>query len=178
LPQKRFAPLVKSSRDKYLSWLLIAFFLVAVGLTSLPSLSAQTTTNSAVVEQVETFYRFHFAHDMGFTADAVKARAPWLSPVLQKICASYFARPGAPDEVPVVDGDPFTNSQEYPKSFQVGAPRVSASTASIPVSFQWADGRKRSVSVALVMQSRRWLIDDIRYPDGSSLRSLIVKKKP
>jgi len=115
---------------------------------------------------------------MGFTADAAKARAAWLSPELQKICASYFALPGMPDEVPVIDGDPFTDSQEYPNSFRVGAPRVSGATALMPVSFQWPDGRKRSVTVELVMNSRRWLIDDIRYSDGRSLRNLISKKKP
>ena len=113
---------------------------------------------------------------MGFTENAAKARPAWLSPELRKICAGYFARPGSPDEVPLIDGDPFTDSQEYPKSFQVGTPRVSGSTASIPVSFQWPDVRKRSVSVKLVMQNRKWLINDIRYSDGTALR-LILKKK-
>jgi len=129
-----------------------------------------------VTDQVQDFYRFHFAHNMAFTPDAVKARSAWLSPRLLEICTAHFASPSAPDEVPIINGDSFTNSQEYPNSFQVGTPSLSNSTALVPVSFQWPDGRKRSLSVALVMQNRKWLIDNIRYPDGSSLHSLISEK--
>jgi hypothetical protein len=48
----------------------------------------------------------------------------------------------------------------------------------MPVTFRWSDGRKRSLSVALVERDRKWLIDDFQYPDGSSLRNLISKGKP
>ena len=59
-----------------------------------------------------------------------------------KICAVYFANPGAPDEVPAINGHPFTNSQEYPYSFQIGASKQSKFTALVSVSFRWPDGRK------------------------------------
>jgi hypothetical protein len=178
LLQKRLAQLAKYFREKYPHTLFTGFWLFAVILASLSSLFAQPSTpESAVADPVQGFYRFHFAHDMGFTPDSVKARSAWLSPALLKICVAYFASPSAPDEVPVINGDPFTNSQEYPNSFQVGTPSLSNSTALIPVSFQWPDGRKRSLSVALVVQNQKWLIDNIRYPDGSSLRSLIAKNK-
>ena len=154
-------------------------WLFTVTVCGLSSLFAQPNApNPVVVDQVTAFYRFHFAHDMGFTRETVKARSAWLTPGLLKICAVYFANPAAPDEVPAIDGDPFTNSQEYPNSFQVGTSKQSKFTALVSVSFRWPDGRKRSLSVALVEQNRKWLIDDVRYPDGSSLRSLIAKSKP
>ena len=57
-----------------------------------------------VVDQVTAFYRFHFAHDMGFTRETVKAPSVWLKPGLLKICAVYFANLGAPDEAPAING--------------------------------------------------------------------------
>jgi len=168
---------VRFFRGKYSGELFTGFWLFAVILAGLSPLFAQPSTSTAVVtDQVQDFYRFHFAHNMAFTPDAVKARSAWLSPRLLEICTAHFASPSAPDEVPIINGDPFTNSQEYPNSFQVGTPSLSNSTALVPVSFQWPDGRKRSLSVALVMQNRKWLIDNIRYPDGSSLNSLISEK--
>jgi hypothetical protein len=55
-----------------------------------------------VVDQVTAFYRFHFAHDMGFTRETVKAPSVWLTPGLLKICAVYFANPGAPMRYPLL----------------------------------------------------------------------------
>ena len=100
------------------------------------------------------------------------------TPELLKICASYFASPAVTDQVPIIDGDPFTDSQEYPNGFEIGIPKQFRSTALVPVTFRWSDGRKGSLSVAVVMQNRKWLINDFKYPDGSSLRSLISKSKP
>lgn len=153
--------------------------LLAVTVAGHSLLSAQSTApNSAVTDQVTAFYRFHFSHEMGFARDAVKARTAWFTPDLLKLCYSYFSRPAVTDQVPDVDGDPFTNSQEYPNTFAIGAPKQIRSTALMPVTFRWSDGRERTLSVALVERNRKWLIDDFQYPDGSSLRSLISKGKP
>ena len=62
---------------------------------------------------------------MGFSEASVRERSAWLAPELVDLCHAYFQKPVHPDEVPDVDGDPFTDSQEYPKSFSVGRPSVS-----------------------------------------------------
>jgi len=50
-----------------------------------------------------------------------------------------FRQPWRPDEVPAINGHPFTNSQEYPSSFQVDASKQSKFTALVSVSFRWPD---------------------------------------
>ena len=137
-------------------------------------LSQSRPSPVAAAEQVQAFYRFHFEHDMGFSPEGVRARSAWLSSQLRKACLSYFAKPTSPDEVPDIDGDPFTNSQEYPKSFEVGTPKVTKATALVPVTFRWADGHSRSVSVALALQGGTWLIDDINYRGEPTLRKLLT----
>ncbi|HEX9147704.1 MAG TPA: hypothetical protein VF958_00955 [Thermoanaerobaculia bacterium] len=82
---------------------------------------------------VRAFYAFHFAHDMAFTPESVRVKNRWLAPVLVDLCESYFRRPASSEEVPEIDGDPFTDSQEYPKRFRVGAARVSGEAARVPV---------------------------------------------
>jgi hypothetical protein len=130
---------------------------------------------SAPATVVRAFYAFHFAHDMAFTPESVRAKADWLAPDLQELCEKYFQRPTSPDEVAPIDGDPFTDSQEYPKSFRVGAARVSGEAAWVPVRLRWSHGPPRSVTVHLVRIARRWRVWDIRFAEGSSLRGLLEK---
>jgi hypothetical protein len=50
----------------------------------------------------------------------VGAKRAWLAPELLDLCKAYFKKPVPADDVPEIDGDPFTDSQEYPKLFRVG----------------------------------------------------------
>ena len=135
-----------------------------------PSPSARTP-----VAAVREFYAFHFAHDMAFTPESVRAKADWLAPDLLELAEKYFERPASPDEAPAIDGDPFTDSQEYPKRFRVGAARVSGEAAWVPVRLVWTHGPSRSVTVHLVRIARRWRVWDVRWSAGSSLRDLLAK---
>jgi hypothetical protein len=137
--------------------------------------------DTVAVAVVRAFYAFHFAHDMGFSAAAVRRRAAWLAPDLLALCRAYFARPSNRDEVPSIDGDPFTDSQEYPRSFRVGAPMAPRSTAPapdtalVPVTLVWSGTERRRLTVVVVAARGSWLIADVRYPDGPSLRHLLVE---
>lgn len=127
---------------------------------------------------VQAFYAFHFSHDMGFDRAAVRARSRWISPDLLAHIGAYFARPSDPNEVPDIDGDPFTDSQEYPRSFQVGVARTQGDTARVPVAMLWPEGDRRVVRVLLVRVSGAWRITDLRYANGEpSLRELLDKGK-
>jgi hypothetical protein len=120
------------------------------------------------------FYAFHFAHDMAFTEASVGRRRRWLSPDLLAGCRAYFARPGKPDEVPAIDGDPFTDSQEYPQGFEVGDATVRGDTARVPVTMTWPRNERRIVTLELARTAGVWLIADVRYASGPTLRERLA----
>lgn len=120
--------------------------------------------------------RAHFAGDMGFTPATVARKAACLSPGLQQDIAAYFMRPAAPDEAPAINGDPFTDSQEYPSRFSLGLARIRGEHAEVPVYLggQGHDGRRQQLTLLLLREpDGGWRIDDLRYADGSALRALL-----
>lgn len=120
---------------------------------------------------VHAFYRYHFAHDMAFTKAAVRLRSQWLAPDLIALCDAYFAAPLPADEVPEIDGDPFTDSQEPPYRFRVGAAKRSGDSAFVPVTFVFPEaGRQRHLTLVLVRAGGVWRIADVRYQYRPSLR--------
>jgi hypothetical protein len=121
---------------------------------------------------VSQFFKIHFSHDMGFTEASLKAKQSWLTKDLYKKLLAELRKPVPKDEVPDVDGDPFTNSQEYPKSFKVTHSSVKGDTALVTVEFLWPDD-KTSVQVALLRTADGWLIDDIIYGKDDTLRKLL-----
>jgi hypothetical protein len=139
--------------------------------------SAERPAASSPGATVRAFRAFHLAHDMAFTPEGVTQRAAWLTPDLVGQCHSYFSRPSAPDEVPEIDGDPFTDTQEYPTAFRVGKATVSGSAARVPVRLQGPWKGRRTVQVELVPVRGSWLIDDIRYESGPSLRALLAAQR-
>lgn len=141
---------------------LLATFLL--GFATLPNVPAKA---------VREFYEFHFAQDMGFTPESVREREKWLAPDLVALCDAYFQRPSSPEEVPAIDGDPFTNSQEYPKTFRVGTARVTGEVARVPVRLYWSAGPPRSVTVHLVRIAGKWMIWDVIPASGPSFRKLL-----
>ena len=124
-------------------------------------------------ETVRALYTYHFAHDKGFTPAGVDERARWLTPDLAAQCRAWFAKPSPPDEVPSIDGDPFTDSQEYPDTFVVGTPTLRGDTALVPVAMRWSSGDRRVVTNVLHRVEGAWRVDDLRYEAGESLRALL-----
>ena len=51
---------------------------------------------------------------MGFLCASVAQKSQWMTDTLRQQIATYLQRPSPKDETPVMDGDPFTDSQEYP----------------------------------------------------------------
>jgi hypothetical protein len=114
----------------------------------------------------------HLTHDMGFTRESVARKRAFLSTDLQARIARYLAAPGSPDEVPAIDGDPFTDSQEYPDRFRLGAVRTAPTRTVVPVHFADAHAKRR-VDYRLVRQGTRWVVDDLVDERGQSLRDLL-----
>jgi len=134
--------------------------------------SAAVQRNESATEVVAAFYQFHFQNDMGFTRETVDRRARWLAPELRKAIAGYFARPRPADEVPPINGDPFTNTQEYPQSFNVVGSRLTVTGAEVDVAFA-VGPEVRSVTVVLVHDGGEWRIADLRANGGPTFRAIL-----
>lgn len=122
--------------------------------------------------RVQRLLEAHFNGDMGFSSATVKAKRIWLSTRLKNRIAGYFARPAPADEAPAIDGDPFTDSQEYPVRFAVGKAVVSQGMAEVAVRF--TDGeRDRTVVYRMRRDGGAWCVDDLRYEGGETLLWLL-----
>lgn len=131
--------------------------------------AASATGPEAVVQRL---LAQHMTRDMGFTAGSVQPKRQFLSPALGALIAAYFERAVPEDEPPPISGDPITNSQEYPSRFTLGRAVIRGASARVPVVF--SDGsRQRPVEVLLRRAGGRWLVDDLRYEDGSTFRELL-----
>jgi hypothetical protein len=123
---------------------------------------------------VRAFYRFHFAHNMAFTRKGLNQRRGWLAPELYEMLMKELTQAEkATDEAPLIDGDPFTDSQEYPNSYRVGDEVLSDDNAEVKVVFTWKERgrtlRSRPVMVQLHKIGDRWRIANFKYEDGRDL---------
>jgi hypothetical protein len=138
-------------------------------LSRAPGATAAPDSPPGVVQRLlET----HFGGDLGFTPASVAAKSTFLSAALRRAMDAYFARPFPEDEAPDIDGDPFTDSQEYPARFAVGAAAEEGGFARVPVRF--ADGwREYTLEYRLVQEDGGWRLDDVTDGTGASLRALL-----
>jgi hypothetical protein len=142
-------------------------------------LGAQDPSLESARRLVQTFYTEHLKGDMGFSADSLKAKTKFLAPDLLKACLAKQAEAPGPDVVPDVDGDPFTDSQEYPDGFRIGKVHGVEGGARIQVTFTWKNGNPpRTLTLILRNLTLGWRIDDLRYPDGRTLRRLLKPSAP
>lgn len=148
---------------------LVAINNVIWTLDRSPGALAEATTPSGVMQR---FLEAHFAGDMGFDAATVAAKRQYLSTALFALMKKYFAKPVPKDEVPDIDGDPFTNSQDYPARFSVGAAATTANSSTVRVKFSDAHYTE-NVTFLLTKEGGAWRVDDVRYNDNSTLRTLL-----
>ncbi|MCC2657492.1 MAG: hypothetical protein K0Q76_2600 [Panacagrimonas sp.] len=123
---------------------------------------------------VQALLESHFAGDRGFAPASLAPKTQWLSASMNAAIKTYFARPRPKDEVPPIDGDAFTDSQEGPTRFAVGAATVSKDHAELEVRF--ADGWvEKRLKYRLVRERAGWRVDDVRgeAPDDRGLRQIL-----
>ena len=136
---------------------------------------------SSPVATVQALLLEHFSTDMALGRASLAAKAPWLTPTLQQRLDRWLARPPSPNEVPDLNGDPFTDSQEPPLAFELLAVRIRGSTADVTVRFEFEGehsrkpvrASKRDVVMQVVHTDGGWRIEDLRYADGSRLSQLL-----
>lgn len=162
----------------------IVFALIFI-LSPYTLISAQTPDRSSAASAVRSFYAFHLAHKKDFTPANVRIRRPWLTPEFYGLFLGELKRQAEyskahPDEAPDFEGDPFTDSQDYPDSFRVGTVVTNGARAKATITFDWSAKTSRgldsrNITVELIRLEAGWLINDIVTSDGSSLREQFQK---
>ncbi len=166
--------------------LIVLSVLIVAGVLAFSSGVFRTTTSdppgtSALPLDPEStvgeLFDDHFKNDMGFTPETVARKRHRLTADLYREIEAYFARPADPNEAPVINGDPFTNTQEYPSSFEVREGiQLDTNKARVPA-IMTVGPEQRTVQVDLVHEALGWLVDDLVYEDGSTLRAQL-KEQP
>jgi hypothetical protein len=155
-----------------------------------PHARAQNTRRAPAAsprQTAQSFYRFHLAHGMEFTERNLRQRRRWLTAELYDLLREEFRKEAErakahPDEAPFIEGDPFTDSQEYPKSFRVGNYISSGGSSVVKVVFI-GEGRaprgreERTVSVTMRLVGARWLIGNIKGAGGEDLLTLLRRPR-
>lgn len=124
---------------------------------------------------VQSLLEAHFAGRMGFDEAHWSGLEAWLSAGLRDSIAAYRTAPWPVDEVPPINGDPLTDSQEYPTRFAVGSALVEGDRAMLEVAFADAYVRRR-LRYLLVREGARWQVDDVVGEDGSRLSTLLAQR--
>jgi hypothetical protein len=150
-----------------------------------PCANARTSQEAGAAVAVNAFYRFHISHNKDFTARNIQLRRRFFTAQFYQALLDEIKRQAAyskahPDEVPDYDGDPLTNSQEYPDSFRVGKQVMDGERAKVTVTLLWSArtsrGKdKRDIIAVAVKAPSGWLIDDIINDEGSSVRAEFTK---
>lgn len=137
-----------------------------------PGTQAVEGTPEAVVQRLlET----HFAGDMGFTPDAWQDKWGFLGSGLKRRIDDYFAAEFPEDEVPPINGDPLTDSQEYPTRFAVGSAVIDDGLATVPV--RYADAwSERKVEFLLRQEDGDWRLDDLRDERGGLFSEVLAER--
>ncbi|HEY0783887.1 MAG TPA: DUF3828 domain-containing protein, partial [Thermoanaerobaculia bacterium] len=124
----------------------------------------------------------HLRGDMGFTTLSVKAKERWFTADLYARLRDELRKPVPEGDAPNIEGDPFTDAQEYPDRFEVGKATLVGLKAQVPVTFHFKEKGTKSwkLTVVLVQNGGGWQIDDFLYdhtpkdPASQSLRALLA----
>ncbi|MBM3521977.1 MAG: DUF3828 domain-containing protein, partial [Alphaproteobacteria bacterium] len=118
----------------------------------------------------------HFTHDMAFTPETAARKRRVFTAGLNAAVARYFAQDFAKDEPPPINGDPITNSQDYPTRFAIARAMSAGAKAAVRVAFA-DEGRTQPIDFRLRRDDGgTWRIDDIVYPDGSTFRQALASR--
>jgi hypothetical protein len=137
--------------------------------------SPRISAASAVVRE---FFLYHIRDGCEFTSQNVNERKRWLSTKLLRLIEHEFARETEyrrthPDEVPYYNGDPFTNSQEYPTRFTLGRSQSTSRQVEIEITFYFGPelaAERRTSRVFVIFERGAWRIDNIINDQGVSLQ--------
>jgi len=119
---------------------------------------------------VKAFYAFHFKHNFDYTERGLEHRRRWLDENLYKLLTAELKRSEqstAQNEAPEMNGDPFTNAQEYPNAFRIGKSEQDSRKATVEVIFVWKEKNR-------VIDERRIRVEALRYGATWKIANIIA----
>lgn len=161
--------------------LTLAATIAVVWVAASPLNAAQTQQSqkpASPPQRVASFLKFHLSRDNGLTVKNLEARKVWLTPTLYRALKREIERQTAfqakhPDEVPFINGDVFTDSQEAPTSYRV----ASAKGHDVQVQYKFGPS-VRHVRYRMLLSpakaKQEWLIEDV-IADGRSLMKTLQR---
>lgn len=172
------------TRRAIVMYSILVLFLMTVGISA--SAGGQAPTSDPATRAVRAFYTYHLAHNKDFNVRNLQLRKRFLTAELYDLLMKQLKKQAAeakahPDEAPDYEGDPLTDSQEYPDSFRVGKSESSEDTAKVSVTLLWSArtsrGKdKRDIAVEVTKVGSGWLIKDIINSEGKRLTDDLKKK--
>ena len=124
--------------------------------------------NLNAASTVKAFYTFHFKNKFDYSAQGLRLRHKWLDEALYRLLLLELKKSEASsrkNEVPELNGDPFTNSQEYPTTFRIGTATETSTSAKVAVFFIWKEQDKvideKRIEVELAKSRLSWKISNI-----------------
>lgn len=160
-------------------------------LLSTVAAAAQSTDPKAVVR---SFYQYDGTHSQVFNKKAIQSRKGWFTDVLHLHLTkelerqAEFIRKNPGDKPHFGDGLPFRPLDETcevagkSRHFTtiVGRPSMRGSAATVPVRFTYPKGCTLPATEYLVRLHKvknAWYINDIEYPDGTTLLADLMRKE-
>lgn len=132
----------------------------------------RTAADATPLGTVQRLLELHLGTDMAFTPAHAHALARWMTPALNTRITAYFAKPRPKDEVPPINGDPYTNSQEEPDRITLQPGPVQAGQATVVAQLS-GEGRQWQLTYRLRKADGQWRVDDIEAADGLRLAALL-----
>lgn len=124
---------------------------------------------------VQMLLEDHYANGLGFHEERAAAQKRFFTAALAKRVDAYFAQDFPDDEVPPINGDVITDSQEYPAVFSVREAKAAGEAMLVPVRYD--DGyTTRMVHFRLKREGGEWRVDDIEYEHGTPFTALLALK--
>ena len=134
-----------------------------------PGAFAKAGTPEHVVQQL---LEDHYAHGLEFTPERMQAQRRWFTAALGKRIDAYFAQDFPEGDVPPIDGDPITDSQEYPPIFSVREATPAGAAMLVPVRYD-SGYETRLVHFVLARDGGEWRIDDITYEHDTPFSAML-----
>lgn len=117
--------------------------------------------------RVQRLLETHYAGSMAFSSTHWADLEDFLTAELRSEISAWSAAPWPDDEPPPINGDPLTESQEYPTRFHVVAEWIQDDRAPVEVDFADAYRHKRLI-YTMWLEEGVWRLRDVHGESGES----------
>ena len=157
--------------------LVVIAALIPIAATNAAPAAAAPVPDPA--KTVQAFYDCYFSHHSGCDKRTIKATRQYFTPALYKALLAEFSKPVPKGEVPDIDWDVFTASQDTPVSYKTGKTSARKETATVEIAMVWnSTNDKQTLILHLARSDRDWKIADIYYPGERGTLTALLNPKP